>query len=177
MNILKINNISETPNISISGEEESKNLKMLEENGVTHILVAAEDLKKYFPKKFIYLTLPMKDIRTFCLRPHAIASVQFIEEMLAQSEKNHVLVHCKVGASRSVSMVICYLMLKWNRGFEEIYQYVKIKRPQTSPNLGFKLFMVEKWQEWVHKYYEVTGLGDSIDRGLDMDLVYFIFVD
>ena len=50
-----------------------------------------------------------------------------------------VLVHCAVGASRSATIVIAYLMWKNKEmTFEKALNYVKEKRAVVNPNLAFQ---------------------------------------
>ena len=49
------------------------------------------------------------------------------------------LVHCKIGSSRSATIVIAYIMWKLKIKFEEAYNFVKNKRKIAEPNKGFKV--------------------------------------
>lgn len=51
--------------------------------------------------------------------------------------KKNVIVHCVGGICRSPTLVLSYLMIENNWSFEEAYQYIKKKRPEISPNIGF----------------------------------------
>jgi len=48
-----------------------------------------------------------------------------------------VLVHCQMGASRSSTVVIAYLMKYRSMSREEAYNHIKERRPQVNPNAGF----------------------------------------
>jgi len=48
-----------------------------------------------------------------------------------------VLVHCMAGVSRSVSMVLCFLMLKRDMRLADALRHVKQRRPIACPNDGF----------------------------------------
>ena len=48
------------------------------------------------------------------------------------------LVHCKIGSSRSATIVIAYIMWKLKMKYEEAYTFVKNKRKIAEPNKGFK---------------------------------------
>ena len=45
------------------------------------------------------------------------------------SQGTNVLVHCRAGKSRSATIIIAYLMKKYNMTFEKAYNLVKSKRP------------------------------------------------
>jgi protein-tyrosine phosphatase len=59
----------------------------------------------------------------------------FINHAVEQGEK--VLVHCMAGRSRSVSVVMYYLMRKHNIDSKEAYLLIRAKRQQASPNSAF----------------------------------------
>ena len=48
-----------------------------------------------------------------------------------------MLVHCKMGVSRSASVVIAYAMKAYNWDFKEAFEYVKQKRNCIKPNSSF----------------------------------------
>jgi protein-tyrosine phosphatase len=70
----------------------------------------------------------------------------FIENALNEDQNNVVLVHCAWGKSRSATLVIMFLMKKFNWGFEEAFNYVKRKREYISPNDGF-IQQLQKFEE------------------------------
>ena len=49
----------------------------------------------------------------------------------------HILVHCKMGISRSASTVCAYLMKSLNWSLEQALAHVKKRRPIANPNDGF----------------------------------------
>merc|ERR1711862_115235 len=70
------------------------------------------------------------------IQKHFESSFKFIESAL---KKGNVLVHCLVGISRSATLVIAYLMKKRKKGWVEMWDYVKKRRPYCEPNEGFKV--------------------------------------
>lgn len=48
-----------------------------------------------------------------------------------------MLVHCSQGVSRSVTLVIAYLMWRNGQCFEEAFAAVKAARGVANPNIGF----------------------------------------
>lgn len=62
-------------------------------------------------------------------------SYDFIESCLNKNEK--VLVHCKIGMSRSATIIISYLMRKYNLSLDESLKFLKEKRTIIKPNSHF----------------------------------------
>lgn len=54
-----------------------------------------------------------------------------------RNKKSKVLVHCKMGISRSASVVIAYAMKAFNMSLEEALALVKKKRTCIKPNQAF----------------------------------------
>lgn len=54
------------------------------------------------------------------------------------STSKGVLVHCVKGYSRSTTIVIAYLMRKFDVTYNEAYRFVKLHRSVTNPNPGFQ---------------------------------------
>lgn len=63
----------------------------------------------------------------------------------ARREGSKVLVHCKMGVSRSASVVIAYAMKAYNLDFKEAQKLVKEKRSCIKPNKSF-LSQLETYQ-------------------------------
>ena len=55
-----------------------------------------------------------------------------------RSKGHGVLVHCQAGISRSATVMIAFLMNKYNMSFKDAKQLVRSKRPIVSPNEGFE---------------------------------------
>lgn len=76
-------------------------------------------------------------------KPMIEIGYHFIDHCIA-SNKN-VLVHCMAGVSRSVSLVIYYIMKKYHVNYQEAYDLVKTRRHIANPNDSFKL-QLERYQ-------------------------------
>jgi protein-tyrosine phosphatase len=61
--------------------------------------------------------------------------IDIIDSYLQNGQK--VLVNCFAGVSRSSTIVIAYLMYRYNLLLEEAFQFVKSKRIIIQPNPGF----------------------------------------
>lgn len=76
------------------------------------------------------LDLPETDIKQIILECNKL-----IKKSIDQSE--HILVHCNAGVSRSISIVIGFLMCEEGKTYEEAYKLIKSVRPCMQPNVGF----------------------------------------
>lgn len=80
---------------------------------------------------------------------------QFFRELnLAKPDnKNKMLVHCAMGASRSATCVIMYIMRKFKISLDDAFEYVKTQRFLTDPNEGF----IEQLEEFEKKGYKFVS--------------------
>lgn len=62
--------------------------------------------------------------------------------------KTKVLVHCRMGVSRSATAVIAYLMKRFDWSVDKAHQYVKLRRTQICPNRGF-IRQLHQWREYL----------------------------
>nr|ACG45770.1 hypothetical protein [Zea mays] len=100
------------------------NKDALKSLNITHILIVAKSLDPVFPAEFNYKKI----------------------EDEAISSGGNVLVHCFAGRSRSVTIVVAYLMKKHQMSLESALSLVRSKRPQVAPNGGF-ISQLEKFQK------------------------------
>jgi len=80
--------------------------------------------------------LPLTDTFDDDLITHLVEGYEFIEETINTSEGN-VLVYCQAGKSRSVSMVVYYLIKKLDMNLDEAIEFVKQKRPIIDINKDY----------------------------------------
>ena len=64
--------------------------------------------------------------------PYIDSSIRFLKKC-----DDNVLVHCTAGVSRSVSIVVAYLMNEKNMSYEKAIDYVRKRRPIANPNPSF----------------------------------------
>lgn len=82
-------------------------------------------------KYILCLDLPETKLSEICKESNL-----FIKSSLKNND-GAVLVHCNAGVSRSVSVIIGYLMLELHYNFDDAYKLVKNVRPCCQPNIGF----------------------------------------
>lgn len=111
------------------------NKEALKSLNITHILIVARSLSPAFPAEFTYKKIEVLDSPDTDLVKHFGECFTFIDEGI--STGGNVLVHCFAGRSRSVTVVLAYLMKKHKMSLESAMSLVRSKRPQVAPNQGF----------------------------------------
>ncbi|CAD8117246.1 unnamed protein product [Paramecium sonneborni] len=116
------------------------------------IISAIEKLDKQIPEYIHHFRIVAYDETNFNLSEYFEQTNSFIKQHL---EKTNVLVHCQVGVSRSVSILIAYFIKEMNMNFDIALQYIKDKREFVYPNEGF--------QDQLHQYYLKCKDNSKID--------------
>lgn len=52
-------------------------------------------------------------------------------------QHDRILVHCRMGHSRSAAIVVGFLVIEYGLSFQEAYEYVRAVRPSIRINAGF----------------------------------------
>lgn len=88
-----------------------------------------------------YLRVPITDSRESNLIDYFDRVADTIEK--TRQQDGNSLVHCVAGVSRSVSLVLAYLMKYADMTLKNAFQHVKSVRPQIRPNTGFFKQLIE----------------------------------
>ncbi len=134
-------------------------LDTLRKHNITYILNVSEvSTPTQTQIEFITLDIPMKDNHTQDILQFLPNAFIFIDKALRNKSK--ILVHCQAGISRSVSIVIAWLI--WNKKItvEKAFEIVKQHRPQAEPNLNF----------WI----QLTNFHKTMSQHDDLDILEYI---
>nr|XP_048314136.1 protein phosphatase Slingshot homolog 3 isoform X1 [Myodes glareolus] len=123
------------PHLYLGSEWNAANLEELQRNRVSHILNMAREIDNFFPDRFKYHNVRVWDEESTQLLPYWKETHRFIEDARAQGTR--VLVHCKMGVSRSAATVLAYAMKQYGWGLEQALIHVQEVRPIVRPNPGF----------------------------------------
>ncbi|XP_052900447.1 uncharacterized protein LOC128306858 [Anopheles moucheti] len=129
--------------VYLGSEWNASNLEELQRNGVHHILNVTREIDNFFPGLFHYCNVRVYDDEKTDLLRHWDNTFKFISR--AKMEGSKVLVHCKMGISRSASVVIAYAMKANGWNFDHALRHVKEKRSCIKPNKNF-LMQLETYQ-------------------------------
>ncbi|XP_019872224.1 protein phosphatase Slingshot isoform X3 [Aethina tumida] len=129
--------------VYLGSEWNASNYEELQKNGVGHILNVTREIDNFFPGTFDYLNVRVYDDEKTDLLKHWDDTYKYITK--AKENGSKVLVHCKMGVSRSASVVIAYAMKAYNWDFGKAFEHVKEKRTCIKPNSSF-LIQLETYQ-------------------------------
>ena len=130
-------------NIYIGDYRIASNLEELNKVWFKHILNCTYELVNEFPGKFDYLNINIKD------NIYEDLSKAFVEsyEFLKKNKGEKTLVHCIGGFSRSVALVMYYLMKEYGYTYNYSYNYIAQKRKEIDPNTGFRKQLLDAEKE------------------------------
>ena len=122
--------------IYLGNLESACDLNILKKMKIRAVLTVAVETGQTYPEEVVHFheVIPAEDMPYFDLTPYYEQSFEFIDR---HRRYTSILVHCFAGVSRSASIVIAYIMAKYNCTFEESFNYVREKRKQVYPNPGF----------------------------------------
>ena len=125
------------PYLYVGGREDAENLDALMALGITHVLNAAASLDEVHAEHFLYLKLELDDDDEEDIAGAFDAAISFIAD--AKEGGGTVLVHCVAGMSRSVALVLAWLLYAERMQLRAALDLVRQRRPIALPNPGFRL--------------------------------------
>ncbi|XP_056239145.1 protein phosphatase Slingshot homolog 3 isoform X1 [Seriola aureovittata] len=119
----------------LGSEWNAANFEELQKNNIGYILNVTREIDNFFPESFTYMNIRVYDVEATDLLPHWTDTYTFIDQ--ARKSGQAVLVHCKMGVSRSASTVIAYGMKQQRWPLDVALAYVRDRRSIIKPNEGF----------------------------------------
>lgn len=122
------------PDLYLGNIKDARDRELLAQHNITHIL-SIHDTAAPVLEGMTYLCISASDHSKQNLIQYFKDSIAFIHECRLKGEG--CLVHCMAGVSRSVTLVVAYIMTVTGRGWVESLAAVRSVRPCAGPNLGF----------------------------------------
>lgn len=155
------------PDLYLGNFRDAKDREQLARNNITHILSIYDNAAPLL-QEMTYLCISAADLPSQNLVQHFKESIMFMHECRLKGEG--CLVHCLAGVSRSVTLVVAYIMTLTGRGWQEALAAVRVVRPSAQPNLGFQRQLqdfqdtqAEQFREWFLTEYKDNPLNDEAD--------------
>jgi len=120
----------------LGSEWNASNLEELNSNGITHILNVTREIDNFFPAVFKYMNIREYDVEETDLLKYWDKTYNFVADCIYMGGK--VLVHCKMGISRSASTVCAFAMKHFGWSLETALKHTKKCRSIINPNKGFR---------------------------------------
>ncbi len=116
------------PNLYLGSAFNAYDLDFLQKNQITVILNITKEISNYYEQdpQFLYYKFPILDNDLDDITPILLNSYKLLDYHLSQGDK--VLVHCYMGASRSASVIIYFLMKNLKKPFHHILHILRKKR-------------------------------------------------
>lgn len=124
------------PGIYVGDLSSSLNKYALKEQGIKNILSVLNGCMENYPDDFKYHIVHVNDDDWVTMSNYFDECIEFINNSIMKREK--ILVHCNRGMSRSVTMVLAYLMRIHNMSLDTALNIVQSKRSIANPNGGFR---------------------------------------
>jgi protein-tyrosine phosphatase len=125
-------------NIYLGSAYNAASYDTLKKHDINVIFNVTTEIRNYFPADFVYYQYKLYDNNKHSIAQYLDDSFEKIRYHQDNTPGN-ILVHCFMGASRSVSIVINYIMHTMvTKGgeyytFDQALQYIKNKRPIINP--------------------------------------------
>ncbi|KAM4705417.1 dual specificity protein phosphatase 22 [Rhinophrynus dorsalis] len=155
------------PGLFIGNFKDARDIEQLHKNNITHIL-SIHDSARPMLEGMKYLCIPASDSPNQNLIQHFKESTSFIHECRIKGEG--CLVHCLAGVSRSVTLVVAYIMIITDLGWEDALSAVRGARTCANPNMGFQKQLedfgkrdVQHLRMWLKETYGDSPFHDEED--------------
>ncbi|XP_004068171.1 dual specificity protein phosphatase 22 [Oryzias latipes] len=154
------------PDLYLGNMRDARDPELLAQHNITHIL-SVHDTAAPVLEGVTYLCISASDHSKQNLTQYFRDSIVFIHESRLKGEG--CLVHCVAGVSRSVTLVVAYIMTVTDCGWVEALAAVRSARPCAGPNLGF-LRQLEEFENtqlaeyrawWKEKYGQKSFKDDE----------------
>lgn len=120
-------------NIYLGSAFNAANFSQLSDLDIHVIINVTKEISIHFPDNYLYKKFELYDNDNENIGKYLNDIYNFIEEQ----QHKKIFIHCKMGASRSASVVIFYLMKKYNMNLDSAIDFVKKKRMIINPNSRF----------------------------------------
>ncbi|KAF2759556.1 phosphatases II [Pseudovirgaria hyperparasitica] len=135
-------------------------------SGITAVLSVVDDGDVLYAPRFAanlpsfihgerHRSIRASDSRSVNLLKHFDEIYDWIDhdsQTYVKSERNNVLVHCRMGLSRSATIVVAYVMKKFRTSFSAVLDYCK-QQTSINPNSGFRR-QLQAYEEMGYSIWE-----------------------
>lgn len=145
----------------------ASNKEAMKSQGITHILSIFNGGIELYPSDFTYKLIHINDDPWVNIDDYFDESNKFIDDALVNNPDAKIMIHCQKGISRSVTLLLAYLVFKSNETkkidkseidvtIQTLLNDVKTHRPIADPNAGF-IDSLKRYVCKLNEYEEQTN--------------------
>jgi len=123
------------PNLFLGNSINAANKELLKSNNFDIIINVTDNIPNFFENDFEYYNVSIKDNTNAFFGLNLENCAKYIHDNLRLNKK--IIVHCFEGRSRSVTIIIYYLMNYHNYKFIDIYNQIKNQKNIVNINKSF----------------------------------------
>lgn len=131
------------PRVYLGNAYNARDFYCLKQCDVGLIINCTTEFPNYFPEEFTYIQIPVEDVPHESLYTYFKSVSRSIHEYLQNFPEQSVFIHCFMGASRSVSFLIAYMITYNNKSVDESIEFIESLRPFINLNVDFYFQLVE----------------------------------
>jgi len=142
----------------LGNEHNASSLEQLQASNIKCILNLTEEIPNFFENsstiRINYMKMNLPDDERTYLPDHLQKMFDFID--IAKSQNSAILVHCRLGVSRSASVVLAYLLKHEYPNLMITMKNIRDKRPIVKPNPSFfkqLMFLEKQWKNLEKKIF------------------------
>jgi len=132
------------PNLFLGSSFNAYNKNEINKKQINVILNITDEISNFYETEntLTYYKFPIKDNNKDDISSILNETYNIIEHHLSIGDK--ILIHCYMGASRSASVVIYYIMKKYGLSYETTLRLLKTKRPVVNLTEKFQSTLKQK---------------------------------
>ena len=122
----------------------------LKQSNIKYIINVTTEIPNYFKNDFEYFNISINDINSESFSNEIFNNVlDFIYKINDKNDGN-ILIHCYMGSSRSATIILLYLMDKYDYSLEKALKFIKEKRDIVNINTQF----IENLNKFIRNEYD-----------------------
>lgn len=124
-------------NIYLSNLHNALDLNLIQANDIKIVIrLSEDDNKSIYPESIEFYNFELEDNCLF--KGELLQYSKIIKDIVCRNKSKNILIHCNEGQSRSVSVIIYYLMTTYKIGFDLSLGLIKKIKPDVKPNPAFE---------------------------------------
>lgn len=154
------------PHLYLGNFSHASQLEVLQRLGITALMNVSNNCQNCFENLFEYMSVPVDDNDTADLSSWFDSTIAFIDHV--KETGGRVLVHCRAGVSRSVTICLAYLMFTARIRLETAFEHVRARRTMISPSLNF-MRQLEAFEKELDTSLSLSTSSSDISMASSMD--------